>query len=228
MSLSTSESDGLCDPNSFLSSQLSSIADMDDTPRAKRFLKRQIVAEAKRQTESNSAQKAPKRRRRHKSPNPEHSYSNWRVDRVVKAAIANQHETQQIVDVFSEPFNTVKEVGKLGLPIEIIQQIVRFVCDDYDPASFRILAVVLQDLLHMALASPDFLAVLPYAYKYLESSKLLPPPRYAPTPEPKWDRLIRDPKSYWTHELQEFAECLEFEIRPYLDRFESGECHLFA
>ena len=51
MSLST---DGLCDPNSFLSSKLSTIADVDDTPRAKRLLKRQIVAEAKRQTESNT------------------------------------------------------------------------------------------------------------------------------------------------------------------------------
>ena len=62
---------------------------------------------------------------------------------------------------------SIKQLGKLGFPMEIIHQIVEFMCDRYEQHGIHILSVIMQDLLNTALASPDFLVALPHAYKYL-------------------------------------------------------------
>ena len=73
---------------------------------------------------------------------------------------------------------SIKKLGKLGFPLEIIHQIVESMCDRYEQSGIHILSVILRDLVNAAFASPDFLVALPHAYKYLgskpETQRLIP------------------------------------------------------
>ena len=130
------------------------------------------------------------------SPKNDRSYRNWRVDCEAKAERERHDQAAKIVNTFCKPMNTDKMMGKLGLPMELIYRIVEFICDSYEPQGIRIVAVILQDLLHMALASPDFYAALPYAYDYLGSKPELPTPSLSLPVTRDWGRMIRDPLSF--------------------------------
>ena len=157
------------------------------------------------------------------SPKNDRSYSNRRVDSEAKAEKERHNQAAKIVDKFYEPMNTAKTMGKLGLPLKLIYRIVEFICDSYEPRGIRIVAVILQDLLHMALASPDFYAALPYAYDCLKSKPELPTPRYSLPVTRDWGGMIREPDSFDHEEIKSGLDELGIKFRESYYRSHAGK-----
>jgi hypothetical protein len=101
--------------------------------------------------------------------------------------------TKQRIDSFQKPrpilsLDTARR-GKLGLPQEIIQRILEFICDEYEPTGIRLLPIVIEDLHNIALSSLDFCMAVRYSYHYL-ASKVRPLPG---SDKRDWDEYIKDP-----------------------------------
>ena len=138
-----------------------------------------------------------------------------------ESLLDRQQKAQEIVATFQTPYRGKKKMGKLGLPMELVQQIIEYVCDSYEPRGIRIMAVVIEDLVNAAIASPDFLAVLPHAYEYLGAKSDMSRPTLPATRD--WGRLIRDPLSFDYYTLREALKDLLIKQSPSLYGSKAGE-----
>jgi hypothetical protein len=89
---------------------------------------------------------------------------------------------------------------RLGLPQEIVQIILEFICNEFEPNGLYILPIVTAELVQIALCCRDFNAALPHCYKHLATKFRLT----SSLPESiDWDEFIRNPSKFKVTELKE-------------------------
>ena len=125
------------------------------------------------------------------------------VEKVAVDQAKQAHEQPLQSHQISSPFKKFQ----LGLPLEILHQIFEFLSDSYEPDGIRMATIVVQDLLNAALSCPEFLAALPYGYRYL-AGKVTPVKQLPSSYD--WDAMIQDPHSHSNTELAEASRALRY------------------
>ena len=121
---------------------------------------------------------------------------------------ANEKFIQKFQERADEMDGFTVKMGSVKLPLEMLQAIVRFIVDSYEPDGIRGVAITLKDLVNIAKTCPDFFAAVNEGFYYFATKLPVIPV------EGDWDAFFGDldAQRFKVSQLKALLKCLEMKV----------------